>query len=86
MAEVDLEFLGRQIAVLIGGQREIKGELAEIRSALAETATRDLLLRVLRSFEGQVEVAGIRTQLLQETLTARLAAAERRIDALESEA
>jgi hypothetical protein len=38
---------------------------------------------VLQSFEGQVELAEIRTKLLQETLTARLAAAERRIGALE---
>ena len=97
MANVDLEFLGRQIGLLIEGQREIKAELAEIRvefadikddvagikARLAETASRDLLLRVLQSFEGQVELAEIRTKLLQETLTARLAAAERRIGVLE---
>jgi hypothetical protein len=87
---VDLEFLGRQIGLLIEGQREIRDRLAtieadvaEIKARLAETASRDLLLRVLQSFEGQVELAEIRTKLLQETLTARLAAAERRIGALE---
>ncbi len=90
MAKVDLEFLGRQLGLLIEGQREIKAEiadikadLAEIKARLAETASRDLLLRVLQSFAGQVELAEIRTKLLQETLTARLAAAERRIGALE---
>jgi hypothetical protein len=41
------------------------------------------MLRMLRSFEGQVEVAGIRTQLLRETLAARIKATEARIDALE---
>jgi hypothetical protein len=87
---VDLELLGRQIGLLIEGQREIRDRLAtieadvaEIKARLAETASRDLLLRVLQSFEGQVELAEIRTKLLQETLTARLAAAERRIGALE---
>ena len=54
-----------------------------IKSALAETATRDLMLRVLRSFEGQVEVAGIRTELLRETLESRIKAAEARLEALE---
>ena len=90
MAKVDLEFLGRQIALLIEGQREIKARLAAIetdmgvvKSALAETATRDLMLRVLRSFEGQVEVAGIRTELLRETLESRIKVAEARIEALE---
>jgi hypothetical protein len=78
VTEVDLEFLGRQIGLLIEGQREIKAEiadikadLAEIKAPLADTASRDLLLRVLQSFAGQVELAEIRTKLLQETLTAR---------------
>jgi DNA-binding FrmR family transcriptional regulator len=90
LAKVDLEFLGRQIGLLIEGQREIRdrlaaieGDVAGIKARLAETASRDLLLRVLQSFEGQVELAEIRTKLLQETLTARLAAAERRIGGLE---
>lgn len=90
MPEIDLEFLGRQIGVLIDGQREIVARLAAIEtdmgavmSALAETATRDLMLRVLRSFEGQVEVAGIRTELLRETLESRIKVAEARIEALE---
>ena len=97
MAEIDLEFLGRQIGLLIEGHREIKAHLAAIeadvgtlktdmgavKSALAETATRDLMLRVLRSFEGQVEVAEIRTQLLRETLESRIKVAEARIEALE---
>ena len=30
LAEIDLEFLGRQIGVLIEGQREIKARLAAI--------------------------------------------------------
>ena len=84
MAEVDLEFLGRQVALLIGGQREIRADLGEIKSRLAETATRDLMLRMLRSFEGQVEVAGIRTELLRETLESRIKAAEARLAALEA--
>ena len=46
----------------------LKTDMGEVKAALAETATRDLMLRVLRSFEGQVEVAGIRTELLRETL------------------
>ena len=91
MAGIDLEFLGRQMAVLIEGQREIKARLdaieadiAAIKAQLAETATRDLLVRVLRSFEGQVDAVEIRTQLLQEALAARLKAAETRLDALEA--
>ena len=74
MPEVNLEFLGRQIALVLEGQREMKGDLgtlkgdvgmlkadmADVKAALAETATRDVLLR---SFEGQVELADIRTQL-----------------------
>ena len=97
MPEVNLEFLGRQIALVLEGQREIKADIgtlkgdvgtlqadmAAAKAALAETATRELLLRVLRSFEGQVETADIRTQLLRETLEARLKAAETRLDALE---
>lgn len=83
MPEVDLEFLGRQVALLLEGQREIKADMATVKTALAEIATRDLLLRVLRSFEGQVELADIRTQLLRETLEARIRAAETRLDALE---
>ena len=97
MAEVDLEFLGRQVALLLEGQREIKADLgtlkadvgtvraevAAVKSALAETATRDLMLRMLRSFEGQVEIAGIRTELLRETLESRIKATEARIAALE---
>jgi predicted anti-sigma-YlaC factor YlaD len=84
LAEVDLEFLGRQVASVLDGQREMKVRLAAIEDKLAETATRDLLLRVLRSFEGQVEVAEIRTQLLPETLEARIKAAESRLAALEA--
>lgn len=82
MPEVNLEFLGRQIALVLEGQREIKADIgtlkgdvgtlqadmAAVKAALAETASRDLLLRVLRSFEGQVELADVRTQLLRETL------------------
>ena len=83
MAEIDLEFLGRQVASVLDGQREIKARLAAIEERLAETATRDLMLRVLRSFEGQVEVAGIRTELLRETLESRIKVAEARIEALE---
>ena len=97
MPEVNLEFLGRQIALVLEGQREIKADIgtlkgdvgtlqadmAAVKAALAETASRDLLLRVLRSFEGQVETASLRTQLLRETLEARLKAAETRPDALE---
>ena len=90
MPEVDLEFLGRQVALVLEGQREIKADIgtlkadmAAVKAALAETATRDLMLRMLRSFEGQVEVAGIRTELLRETLEARIKATEARLDALE---
>ena len=90
MAEVNLEFLGRQLAAVLDGQREMKADIgalkanmAEVKAALAETATRELVLRVLRSFEGQVEVAELRTQLLRETLEARIRATEARIDALE---
>ena len=97
MPEVHLEFLGRQIALVLEGQREIKADIgtlkgdvgtlqadmAAVKAALAETASRDLLLRVLRSFEGQVELADVRTQLLRETLEARLRAAETRQGALE---
>lgn len=83
MAEIDLEFLGRQMALLLDSQREIKARLATIEDRLAETATRDLILRVLRSFEGQVEIAELRTQLLRETLEARIKATETRLDALE---
>ena len=91
LAKVDPEFLARQIALLIEGQREIKAELASIRSELgevkgqlAELATRDLLVRVLRSFEGQVDAVEIRTQLLQESLASRVKAAESRLEALEA--
>ena len=84
MAEVNLEFLGRQLAVVLDGQREMKARLATIEEKLADTATRELMLRVLRSFEGQVEVAELRTQLLRETLEARIKATESRLDALES--
>jgi hypothetical protein len=83
VAEIDLEFLGRQVALLLDGQREIKARLAAIEERLAETATRELMLRMLRSFEGQVEIAGIRTELLRETLESRIKATEARIAALE---
>lgn len=90
MPEVDLEFLGRQVALVLEGQRQtnarltaIEADMAAVKAALAETATRDLILRVLRSFEGQVEVAELRTQLLRETPEARIKAAETRLDALE---
>lgn len=83
MAEIDLELLGRQMALLLDGQREIKARLATIEDRLAETATRDLILRVLRSFEGQVEIAELRTRLLRETLEARIKAAETQLEALE---
>ena len=70
MPEVNLEFLGRQIALILEGQREmkadigtLKADMATVKATLAETASRDLLLRVLRSFEGQVELADVRTQL-----------------------
>lgn len=39
------------------------------------------MLRMLRSFEGQVEIAGIRTELLRETLESRIKATEARIGA-----
>ena len=83
LPEVDLEFLGRQIALVLEGQRELKADMATVKTALAESATRDLILRVLRSFEGQVEIAELRTQLLRETLEARLRTAEARLDVLE---
>ena len=83
MAEIDLEFLSRQAALLLDGQREIKDRLTTIEDRLAETATRDLMLRMLRSFEGQVEIAGIRTELLREALESRIKATEARIAALE---
>ena len=60
---------------ILEGQRQtntrlaaIEADMAAVKAALAETASRDLLLRVLRSFEGQVELADVRTQLLRETL------------------
>lgn len=81
---MDLAFLGRQIVAVLDGKREMKARLAAIEDKLAEAVTRDLLLRVLRSFEGQVEVAEIRTQLLRETLEARIKAAESRLAALEA--
>jgi hypothetical protein len=62
----------------------LKAEMGEIKETLAETATRELMLRVLRSFEGQVEVAELRTQILRETLEARIRATEARVDALEA--
>ena len=90
MPEVDLEFLGRQVALVLENQRQtntrltvIEADLDSVKAALAETATRDLILRVLRSFEGQVEIAELRTQLLRETLEARLRTAEARLDVLE---
>jgi hypothetical protein len=83
VAEIGLEFLARQVALVLDGQREIKARLATIEERLAETATRDLILRMLRSFEGQVEIAGIRTELLRDTLESRIKATEARIDALE---
>lgn len=84
MAEVDLEFLGRQLALLLEGQREIRTQLVDIRGRLAETVTRDLLVRVLRSFEGQVDGVEIRTQLLHEALAVRVKAAGARLDGLEA--
>ena len=60
MPEVHLEFLGRQIALILEGQREmkadigtLKADMATVKATLAETASRDLLLRGLRSFEGR---------------------------------
>ena len=91
LAEIDLEFLGRQVALVLEGQRQtntrlaaIEAELGSVKAALATTATRDLLLSVLRSFEGQIEVAELRTQLLRETLEARIKATEARLDVLEA--
>jgi hypothetical protein len=83
LPEVDLEFLGRQLALILEGQRQMSARLTAIEGRLAETATRDLMLHMLRSFEGQVETAGLRTELLRETLEARIKAAETRLDALE---
>ncbi|MFZ1426130.1 MAG: hypothetical protein WAS21_05105 [Geminicoccaceae bacterium] len=97
MPEVDLEFLGRQVALVLESQRQtntrlaaieanmsaLQDDMAAVKAALAETATRDLILRVLRSFEGQVELAELRTQLLRETLEAPIKATETRLDALE---
>ncbi len=97
LPEVDLEFLGRQVALVLENQRQtntrltaieavmsaLEDDMATVKGALAETATRDLILRVLRSFEGQVEIAELRTQLLRETLEARLRTAEARLDVLE---
>lgn len=83
LSEVDLEFLGRQVALVLENQRQMSARLTAIEERLAETATRDLILRVLRSFEGQVEIAELRTQLLRETLEARIKATETRLDALE---
>ena len=90
MAEIDLEFLGRQLALVLESQRQtstrltaIEADMVAVKAALAETATRDLILRVLRSFEGQVETAELRIQLLRETLEARIRTTEARLDALE---
>lgn len=97
LPEVDLEFLGRQVTLVLKSQRQtntrltaieadmsaLQDDMAAVKTALAETATRDLILRVLRSFEGQVEVAELRTQLLRETLEARIKAAETRLNTLE---
>jgi hypothetical protein len=65
LVEVDLEFLGRQIGMLIEGQHGIRshldrvdGHLTAIEDKLAATATPDLPL----GFEGQVEVAELRTR------------------------
>ena len=61
MTEVDLEFLGRQVAAVLDGEREIRSRLDEVdqrlaavEDRLATTATLELLSQVLRSFEGQV--------------------------------
>ena len=83
MSDVNLEFLSRQLASILEGQRQMSARLTEIEARLPATATRDLLLRVLRSFEGQAETANLRIQLLRETLEARIKAAETRLDALE---
>lgn len=88
---MDLKFMGREMAVLLEGQREIgadvgalKVDITAIKAALVETATGDLMLRMLRSFEGQVEVAGIWTELLRETLEACIEATEARLGAVEA--
>jgi hypothetical protein len=68
LPEADLEFLGRQLALVLEGQRQtntrlaaIESDMVAVKATLAETTTRDLMLRMLRSIEGQIEVAGTRT-------------------------
>lgn len=78
-----MEFPGRQIALVLNGQREIKARFTAMEEQLAQTATRDLMRRILRSFEEQVEVAGIRTGLLRETLEVRIIATEARFEVLD---
>jgi hypothetical protein len=60
MAEVNLELLGRLIEALLDGQREMRAQLAEIKSGMA---TREQLTRLWRVAEGKLELS--RDELLQ---------------------
>ncbi len=75
LAEIDLQFLGRQLAAVLDSHREIKADidalksdLSDVKATLATTATRDLLLSALYGSQVSVDLAQPPLGLLREAL------------------
>ena len=91
VAEVTLEFLGQQLALVIEGQREIKSRLdgiearldgIEARLGLVEAtlptlATKDLVTQVWSALDNKLHASELGEQLLRERLERRVAELER---------
>jgi hypothetical protein len=84
MAEVTLEFLGQQVALVLDGQREIKARLDrveerldKIEATLPTLATKELVTQIWNALDSKLHASELGEQLLRERLERRVAEPER---------
>jgi lysophospholipase L1-like esterase len=77
VAEVTLEFLGQQVALVLEGQREIKARLDKIEATLPTLATKDLVTQVWNALDSKLHASELGEQLMRERLERRVAELER---------
>lgn len=84
MAEVTLEFLGQQVALVLDGQREIKARLDKVEARLDKIeamlptlATKELVTQVWNALDSKLHASELGEQLLRERLERRVADLER---------
>jgi hypothetical protein len=89
MAEIDLQFLGEQLARVLDAQREMRERLDRMEGLLARTATKQLVVDAFNALDGKMSLlkAEIGEDLAREIrmeIGGRVAPLASRVDALEA--